>query len=171
MRSGRRVLLHVLALLAACYGGYMPHFMHRPRQTRGGALATVAIRCAMPDRDLPAALPSATTEAGLGGAMRDLRGLWGQLVGKDDDARGEQLQRELEPSATEDLEFVPLVLVIGATGRTGRIITRKLVLQGFRVAVLVRSLSTETLNLLGSGTTGPSTHTEAYSAGACISVL
>jgi len=46
---------------------------------------------------------------------------------------------------------VPLVLVVGATGRTGRVIVRKLVLQGFRVAVLVRSLSTETLNLLGSG--------------------
>ena len=36
-------------------------------------------------------------------------------------------------------------------GRTGRLLARKLVLQGFRVAVLVRSLSTETLNLLGSG--------------------
>lgn len=53
--------------------------------------------------------------------------------------------------ATDDLEYVPLVLVVGATGRTGRIIVRKLVLQGFRVAVLVRSLSTDTLNLLGSG--------------------
>ncbi|KOO25556.1 NADH:ubiquinone oxidoreductase complex i intermediate-associated protein 30 [Chrysochromulina tobinii] len=33
----------------------------------------------------------------------------------------------------------------------GRLIVRKLVLQGFRVSVLVRSLSSETLNLLGSG--------------------
>ena len=35
--------------------------------------------------------------------------------------------------------------------RAGRIIVRKLLLRGFRVAVLVRSLSSETLNLLGSG--------------------
>merc|ERR1719478_1086131 len=59
----------------------------------------------------------------------------------------------MESRATEDLEFIPLVLVVGATGRTGRIIVRKLVLQGFRVAVLVRSLSSDTLNLLGSGVT------------------
>merc|ERR1719387_2883164 len=51
------------------------------------------------------------------------------------------------------MEYVPLVLVVGAAGRTGRLIVRKLVLQGFRVAVLMRSLSTETLNLLGSGVT------------------
>ena len=30
-------------------------------------------------------------------------------------------------------------------------IVRKLTLQGFRVSVLVRSLATDTLNLLGSG--------------------
>lgn len=53
----------------------------------------------------------------------------------------------------DDDEIVPLVLVVGATGRTGRIIVRKLVLQGYRVAVLVRSLSSATLNLLGSGVT------------------
>lgn len=83
--------------------------------------------------------------------MRDLRGLWGQLVGPSAEEQAGELQRDLQTTDTEDLEFVPLVLVVGATGRTGRIIVRKLVLQGFRVAVLVRSLSTETLNLLGSG--------------------
>jgi uncharacterized protein YbjT (DUF2867 family) len=56
-----------------------------------------------------------------------------------------------EEAPEADTEFVPLVLVIGATGRMGRLIVRKLVLQGFRVSVLVRSLSSETLNLLGSG--------------------
>jgi len=60
------------------------------------------------------------------------------------------LEQDLESPTGEDA-FVPLVLVVGATGRTGRIVVRKLVLKGFRVAVLVRSLSTETLNLLGSG--------------------
>eukprot|EP00967_Tisochrysis_lutea_P046090 scaffold55923_cov25-Tisochrysis_lutea.AAC.1 len=56
----------------------------------------------------------------------------------------------------EDLEFVPQVLVVGATGRTGLIIVRKLLLRGFRVAVLVRSLSTDTLNRLGQSPARPS---------------
>ena len=58
---------------------------------------------------------------------------------------------EERETSTEELEYVPLVLVVGATGRTGRVIVRKLTLQGFRVSVLVRSLATDTLNLLGSG--------------------
>jgi len=112
-----------------------------------------AARCALSggDGSGPLLPPSADASGGLGGAMRDLRGLWGQLAGPSADDRAGELQRDLEPRNTEDLEFVPLVLVVGATGRTGRIIVRKLVLQGFRVAVLVRSLSTDTLNLLGSG--------------------
>jgi hypothetical protein len=81
---------------------------------------------------------------GFGGLLRNVLGGQGEQVDPraDDDFRA---------APAEELEYVPLVLVIGATGRTGRIIVRKLVLQGFRVAVLVRSLSTETLNLLGSG--------------------
>ena len=80
----------------------------------------------------------------------------GSLVSK---LRGEQsseiAQLGAEDSAmgevnTDDLEFIPRVLVIGATGRTGTIVVRKLVLRGFRVSVLVRSLSTETLTRLGS---------------------
>lgn len=79
----------------------------------------------------------------------------GSLVSK---LRGEQsseiAQLGAEDSAmgevnTDDLEFIPRVLVIGATGRTGTIVVRKLVLRGFRVSVLVRSLSTETLTRLG----------------------
>lgn len=86
-----------------------------------------------------------------GGPLRDLRGLWGQLVGPSPEA--DQLQREVptQTNPASDDAFVPLVLVIGATGRTGRLVVRKLVRKGFRVAVLVRSLSSETLNLLGSG--------------------
>ena len=41
--------------------------------------------------------------------------------------------------------------ITGAAGRMGRLVVSKLVDDGFRVAVLVRSLSTETLDLLGSG--------------------
>ena len=83
---------------------------------------------------------------GFGGFVRQLIG------GEEERADGRMPDDDDFRSApAEDLEYVPLVLVIGAAGRTGRIIVRKLVLQGFRVAVLVRSLSTETLNLLGSG--------------------
>ena len=77
--------------------------------------------------------------------------LFRQLLGptEEEDFRAADPD-DFRATPAEDLEYVPLVLVIGAAGRTGRIIVRKLVLQGFRVAVLVRSLSTDTLNLLGS---------------------
>ncbi|GKY94897.1 hypothetical protein MPSEU_000454600 [Mayamaea pseudoterrestris] len=51
-------------------------------------------------------------------------------------------------------DFVPEVLVVGATGEVGRMVVRRLLLDGrFRVRVLVRDLYTETLNLLGTGVT------------------
>lgn len=50
-----------------------------------------------------------------------------------------------------DTDQPPEVLVIGATGETGRIITRKLVLRGYRVRVLVRDLYSSTLDILGTG--------------------
>lgn len=45
----------------------------------------------------------------------------------------------------------PEVLVVGATGQTGRIITRKLILRGYRVRVLVKDLYSSTLDILGTG--------------------
>lgn len=51
----------------------------------------------------------------------------------------------------EDDDQPPQVLVVGATGETGRIIVRKLVLRGYRVRVLVRDLYSSTLDLLGTG--------------------
>ena len=77
-----------------------------------------------------------------------LGALWDGLMGG---APTEYTPLEERETSTEELEYVPLVLVVGATGRTGRVIVRKLTLQGFRVSVLVRSLATDTLNLLGSG--------------------
>ena len=51
-------------------------------------------------------------------------------------------------------DFVPEVLVIGATGAVGRLVVRRLLLDGrFRVRVLVRDLYSKTLNLLGTGVT------------------
>ena len=89
----------------------------------------------------------------VGGIVRDVTSLWGQISGTPAAPPPDLQPQDLVKVAAEDQEFVPLVLVVGATGRTGRIIVRKLVLQGFRVAVLVRSLSSDTLNLLGSGVT------------------
>lgn len=54
----------------------------------------------------------------------------------------------------EDNNYVPEVLVIGATGEIGRLVVRRLLLEGrFRVRVLVRDLYSQTLNLLGTGVT------------------
>ena len=82
-----------------------------------------------------------------------VKGLWRQIVGNSEADEAAAVQRDLNPTMSDELEYVPLVLVVGAAGRTGRLIVRKLVMQGFRVAVLVRSLGSDTLNLLGSGVT------------------
>jgi len=51
-------------------------------------------------------------------------------------------------------DYVPEVLVVGATGEVGRLVVRRLLLDGrFRVRVLVRDLFSKTLNLLGTGVT------------------
>lgn len=51
----------------------------------------------------------------------------------------------------EEDDEPPVVLVAGATGETGRIIVRKLILRGYKVRVLVRDLYSSTLDLLGTG--------------------
>ena len=54
----------------------------------------------------------------------------------------------------ENNKYAPEVLVIGATGEIGRMVVRRLLLEGrFRVRVLVRDLYSQTLNLLGTGVT------------------
>ena len=107
---------------------------------------------------LPVARVASTSSARMSETDTDgsglVKGLFRQLVGNSVEEDDAALQRDLETeSPSGDDEYVPLVLVVGAAGRTGRIIVRKLVMQGFRVCVLVRSLSTDTLNLLGSGVT------------------
>ncbi len=130
-------LVHALVLHAA-----RPPLAASPRWLAAGRTGGVALQVE-PNNE----------GGGLGGVFRDAKSLWDRLIGTSPEAAvPPQLQLEpMAPTATDDLEFVPLVLVVGATGRTGRIIVRKLVRQGFRVAVLVRSLSTETLTLLGTG--------------------
>ena len=51
-------------------------------------------------------------------------------------------------------DLAPEVLVVGATGAVGRLVVRRLLLDGrFRVRVLVRDLYSRTLNILGTGVT------------------
>jgi hypothetical protein len=59
---------------------------------------------------------------------------------------------ERNPSVLSN--YVPEVLVVGATGDVGRLVVRRLLLSGsVRVRVLVRDLYSKTLNLLGTGVT------------------
>ncbi|KAA8497699.1 Uncharacterized protein FVE85_5284 [Porphyridium purpureum] len=53
-------------------------------------------------------------------------------------------------SEFDNEEEAPLVLVVGATGRVGRVVVRKLLLRGFKVRVMVRNLFSSTLDLLPS---------------------
>jgi uncharacterized protein YbjT (DUF2867 family) len=56
-----------------------------------------------------------------------------------------------EKGFDDDNSDVPEVLVAGATGETGRIVVRKLLLRGYKVRVLVRNLYSSTLDMLGTG--------------------
>ncbi|KAI2509072.1 NmrA-like family [Fragilaria crotonensis] len=61
---------------------------------------------------------------------------------------------ERNPSVQRQSDYVPEVLVVGATGEVGRLVVRRLLLDGnVRVRVLVRDLYSKTLNLLGTGVT------------------
>jgi uncharacterized protein YbjT (DUF2867 family) len=64
------------------------------------------------------------------------------------------LQEYAEAEAMSPIAYIPEVLVVGATGEIGRLVVRRLLLEGsgrFRVRVLVRDLYSQTLNLLGTG--------------------
>jgi hypothetical protein len=57
-------------------------------------------------------------------------------------------------SRLEKDAYIPEVLVVGATGEVGRLVVRRLLLEGrSRVRVLVRNLFSKTLNMLGTGVT------------------
>jgi hypothetical protein len=61
---------------------------------------------------------------------------------------------ERNPALKRQSDYVPEVLVVGATGEVGRLVVRRLLLDGnVRVRVLVRDLYSKTLNLLGTGVT------------------
>ena len=61
---------------------------------------------------------------------------------------------ERNPSVQRQSDYTPEVLVVGATGEVGRLVVRRLLLDGnVRIRVLVRDLYSKTLNLLGTGVT------------------
>jgi uncharacterized protein YbjT (DUF2867 family) len=61
---------------------------------------------------------------------------------------------ERNPSLQRQSDYTPEVLVVGATGEVGRLVVKRLLLDGnFRIRVLVRDLYSKTLNLLGPGVT------------------
>jgi uncharacterized protein YbjT (DUF2867 family) len=60
----------------------------------------------------------------------------------------------IRSTATDAIDYVPEVLVVGATTDLGRLVVQQLLRSGqFRVRVLVRDLYTSTLNALGTGVT------------------
>ncbi|GAB0494770.1 hypothetical protein MMPV_006066 [Pyropia vietnamensis] len=100
--------------------------------------------------------PSEEKKANALSSLRDLVGGLRQLSGLSTSRSAAAVAPELD-SVREDMFLdddrarPPEVLVVGATGETGRIIVRKLVLRGFRVRVLVRDLYSRTLDTLGTG--------------------
>lgn len=89
-------------------------------------------------------------------SLRDLVGGLRQLSGLSTSRSAAAVAPELDSVRDDvflgdDRARPPEVLVVGATGETGRIIVRKLVLRGFRVRVLVRDLYSRTLDTLGTG--------------------
>jgi hypothetical protein len=66
-------------------------------------------------------------------------GLWNQVTRVAQPNRSYIFDDVLQPEAEESSQFAnTTVLVLGATGRVGRILTRKLLLRGYKVKALVR---------------------------------
>ncbi|CAN8063346.1 unnamed protein product [Agarophyton chilense] len=83
-------------------------------------------------------------------AARDFLSGIRRAAGLTDGASDELFDLDRAQLFEED-DQPPEVLVVGATGETGRIIVRKLVLRGYKVRVLVRNLYSSTLDVLGTG--------------------
>ena len=135
------VAQHLVLLLLLCTASQQ-HALMSSMHPRGPVASARQQRCGVP----------VLQQTSGSGPLSDVQSLWSRLMGTvDEDEEERQMTVRTTPPDDADTEFVPLILVVGARGRLGRIIVRKLVLRGFRVAVLVRSLSSDTLNVLGSG--------------------
>ena len=55
-----------------------------------------------------------------------VKGLWRQIVGNSEADEAAALQRDLNPTMSDELEYVPLVLVVGAAGRPRTGVSRRL---------------------------------------------
>mmetsp|Transcript_58 Transcript_58/g.93 ORF Transcript_58/g.93 Transcript_58/m.93 type:complete len:590 (+) Transcript_58:93-1862(+) len=94
---------------------------------------------------------AASGGGGLAGLRQAVSGI-GQLFGLTGPRNRYASLLEFDPSSSrsdfDDEDEPPVVLVVGATGATGRVVVRKLLLRGFQVRVMVRNLYSSTLDLL-----------------------
>ena len=104
------------------------------------------------DRFLETSTPTPTSSSLFGSDSILLKGRQRQQLDNDDDKFSSSPLLNL--FGNDDDVFVPEVLVVGATGSVGRLVVRRLLLEGkSKVRVLVRDLYSDTLNLLGTGVT------------------
>lgn len=94
--------------------------------------------------------PNEEKSSGPFSAARDFLAGIKRVAGFGSDKAAEEFDLDRMQLFTPE-DTPPEVLVIGATGKTGRIIARKLVLRGYRVRVLVRNLYSATLDIVGTG--------------------
>ena len=102
-------------LLLTLLGGVGVGVCYQP----GAAVAGLQQRAHVARR----AVPILSDDGPLADVGRDVQSLWSRLLGTVDEEEEErQIALASAPANPEDVEFVPLVLVVGAGGRTGRII-------------------------------------------------
>ena len=84
-------------------------------------------------------------------AGQNLRRTLATALRTDDDVRKSVYY--IDEKLNVDINYIPEVLVVGATGSIGQMVVQQLLLQNCRVRVLVRDLYTETLNKFGTSVT------------------
>lgn len=126
------------------------------RERLRGASAAGGRRCAVSASSTnkpPSSPPPSEGDSGPIGTVRDFLAGISRVagIGQASGAADATFEVDRDGVLGADDGEPPEVLVAGATGETGRIVVRKLLLRGYRVRVLVRNLYSSTLDLLGTG--------------------